>query len=237
MLHSEQTPAALDKRFPKLKESVDALVKTMKANKGKGQSTGNWILDRRSHYDWHNPTFKNPRRDYVRFAQAAYIEQHLTDQYRKTLLQRSASAGFLRHEVQKLLSSHCKTRNVLVPGSSMATASVKEYTFPDGLKVEEVAKPLVDVQLLVSSQDGDEKILKGRKLLEGFIKRIENSPVVIARPGSTLIAPSVAQKIKELEEASRTNVFNIRLISSILGYSGEHLRSRFYGDVGRHVGY
>jgi hypothetical protein len=202
MLHSEQTPAALEKKFPKIKENIDALIKIMKANKGKGQSTGNWILDRRSHYDWHNPTFKNPSRDYVRFAQAAYIEQYLTEKYRKRMLQHCPSAAFLRNEVQKLLSSHCKLRNVLVPGSSTATASVREYTFPDGLKVEEVAKPMVDVQLLVSNQDSEKKLEKGRKLLETFLKRIENSPIVIARPGSTLIHPDVAERIKELEEAS-----------------------------------
>jgi hypothetical protein len=209
LLHSEQTPAALEKRFPKIKDSVDALVKLMKANKGKGQSTGNWILDRRSHYDWHHPMFKNPGRDYVRFAQVAYIEQNLTDKYRKTLLQRSASAGFLRHEVQKLLSSHCKLRNVLLPRSSMATGSVKEYTFPDGLNVEEVNKPRVDVHLLVSHQDSEKKLLKSRNLLETYIKRIENSPLVIARPGSTLIHPDVAERIKELKEASGIIIFNI----------------------------
>jgi hypothetical protein len=202
MLHSEQTPAALEKRFPKFKESVDALVKAMKSNKGKGQSTGNWILDRRSHYDWHNPVFKNPTRDYVRFAQAAYIEQFLTDKYRKKLLRSSASAGFLRHKVQQLLSSHCKPRNVLAPGSSLTTSNVKSYVFPDGLKVEEKAKPVVDVEVLVSNQDSEQKTMKARKLLESYIKRIENSPLVVARPGSTLLAPFVARKIYELEEVS-----------------------------------
>jgi hypothetical protein len=202
MLHSEQTPAALEKRFPKIKESVDALVKTMKTNKGKDQSTGNWILDRRSHYDWHNPVFKNPTRDYVRFAQAAYMEQTLTDKYRKKLLQSSASAKFLRYKVERLLSSHCKPRNVLVPGSSLVTSNVKAYVFPDGLKVEEQAKPVVDVEVLVSNQDIDQKTMKARKLLESYIKKIENSPLVVARPGSTLLAPFVADKIRELEQVS-----------------------------------
>jgi hypothetical protein len=205
MLHSEQIPAALEKRFPKIKENVDALVKTMKANKGKGQSTGNWILDRRSHYDWRNPMFKNPARDYVRFAQAAYIEQYLTEKYRSTLLRTSGSAAFLRHEVQKILSSHCKTRNVLLAGSSLGKSSVREYVFPDGLKVEEASKPVVDVQVLVLNQDSENEVVKARKLLEGFMKKLETSRIVVARPGSTLIAPDVVIKIRELEEVRKTH--------------------------------
>jgi hypothetical protein len=214
LLHSEQMPAALEKRFPKIKESVDALVKTMKANKGKGQSTGNWILDHRSHYDWRNPMFKNPARDYVRFAQAAYIEQYLIEQYRETLFRKSGSAAFLRHEVQKVLSSHCKIRNVLLAGSSLGKSSVREYVFPDGLKVEEASKPVVDLQVLVSNQDREKNVLKARKTLNSFINRLQNSPLVIARPGSTLMAPNVAEKMRELEQVSKNQSVAKRLPSA-----------------------
>ena len=71
------------------------MIKKMKANKGPGQSTGNWIFDRRSHYDWHSLVFKNASHDYVHFAQAGYIEDHITSKYWKKMLQKIDSAAFI----------------------------------------------------------------------------------------------------------------------------------------------
>lgn len=199
LLHAEQTTSALEKKYPDLKEWVQAKIKIMKAKKAPGESTGNWILDRRSHYDWHSSMFKNASRDYIRFAQVAYIEDIITAKYRKKMFTKIQSASFIRQELQVLLASHSKPKRVLA-GTSQATKIVKEYVFPDGIKITKVEKMAVDVSDLLSTQDSDSVLKKHRQGLVDLVKRIENAPFAVARPDSTLIAQNVSVHLEALKE-------------------------------------
>jgi len=140
-----------------MKDWVDS--STWSGDKENGQLTDNRILHCRSHYyDWCSAVSKNATRDHIRFAQVAYVELTLTEQYWKKLLSKTKSAAFLRREIAELLSSHCKPKSNTGPSSSKGTKVVKQYTFPDGLTTKEIKQPVINVQELVSTQNGGKPV-------------------------------------------------------------------------------
>lgn len=178
------------------------MIKKMKANKGPGQSTGNWIIDCHSHYDWHSLMFKNASRNYVHFTQASYIEDHLTSKHCKKMLQKLDSMAFIQQELKSLLSSHAKSRKALVPGQSTSMKIIKEYLFPNGITLakKNIEKIMVNITDLILTQDTKKVIKTQCQALLNLMKHIENAPFVVARPGAMLLTLNTSWKLKALKK-------------------------------------
>lgn len=174
----------------------------MKANRGPGQSTRNWILNHRSHYNWHSSVFKNASCNYVCFAQAGYIEDHLTSKYCKKMLHKLDSVAFIHQELKSLLSSHVKPKRALTPSHPTLMKIIKEYIFPDSImaSTKNIKKLMVHITDVVSTQDSN-KVLKTQcQGLLNLIKHIKNTPFVVTRPDTTLLTPAISHKIEALKE-------------------------------------
>jgi len=201
-----------------MKQWVVKMIKKMELNKAKGQSTSNWVLDCCGHYDWHTAAFKNPSRDYLRFAQHAYVEVTLMDKYRKKLLTKSRIAAFIRHALHTLLSSHCKPRTIVSKESSKATKIVRQYTFLDGLTTAETNKPTINANNLVVAQDSKKKINRNRQALMILSKHIENAPFTVACPDTNLLNQEIAEKIDDLKNVS-PHIPNLSNLTILLPYN------------------
>ena len=81
---------------------------------------------------------------------------------------------------------------------------VKEYLFPDGITLpkKNIEKITIDVSDLVSAQDSEKVIKSQHHAFLNLIKRVENTPFAMARPGTTLLAPNVSCKLVALKQVS-----------------------------------
>ena len=98
----------------------------------KAITTGHWPLDYVTRNNWQKQ-FKNKKRDYQKYAIAAYVEETLVSTYHQTLFKQSSPAAALQDQLHYLLSKHTKKRRVIVPGMRK-TETVQHYNFPDGIE-------------------------------------------------------------------------------------------------------
>jgi hypothetical protein len=191
--------------------------------KSKRISFNNYILDRRGPHDWRDS--RNPSRDYPRMAIISFIEPRLVKGYRKQLLEKSPAAAWLRGDIQSILSSYAKPRQVLKPGAKKYTTT-RRYNFPDGLKnLPSKPCPVVDVgQVLLQLADA-RNVAEHVESLKSMVKKIEALPYAAARPDVTLLAPNVKTNIDGLFKVRRTITLFYRTQISVSQALNDNLHS------------
>jgi hypothetical protein len=191
--------------------------------KSKRLAFNNFILDRRGPHDWRDS--RNASRDFPRMAIISFIEPRFVKTYRKQLLEKSPAAAWLRGEIQVILSTYAKPRQVLKPGTKKYSTT-RRYNFPDGLKnVTPQSCPVVDVSQVLSQLADARNVAEHVESLKSMVKKIEALPYAAARPDVTLLAPNVKTNIDGLFKVRRTITLFYRTQISVSQALNDNLHS------------
>jgi predicted RNA-binding protein YlqC (UPF0109 family) len=190
-------PAYLDEYEPDAREEIAEMVEIMKQKKFVSTTTGHWSLDAFSHYTWRVARQKNQKRDFPKFAIAAYYEEMLVSTYRQKLFNTSEIARFLCNSLRVCLSTFIKQENIIHNGKIVKN---NLYKFPDDLKVDHSSeRPDIDVELIIADNDEVNYITNACKTIQALKKSIGNNSLAKRIPGSSVLNPAVANAINNLE--------------------------------------
>lgn len=194
-----------------LQNDYDELLSTMeKARHDRGYvSLNNFCVEATS---WPWKKTKNKTRDWPLMLKAAVLEKRLVAHYRAVTLGQSVAGLRLRDGLAELLSMQLKVVGTLAVGSSgqVSTESLAKWTYPDGVKVEPVARPATletfDIEEFVSKTDARSRRGEAARAVQAIISKVDK--LAFARldlEKTSGVAAEVRAAEKELVRALSVN--------------------------------